>query len=92
MSKVSGKFTYDNGTRMGIEYHSIMGKPMAPCDHPCNNLGEPNTFPVQQSGTPALNYIIPGDVQLSSVGYDYQPKYGKPGKYYNTGDYYKDDE
>ena len=85
-------FTVDNSARMGSEYHSIQGKVQYPCDSPCNNLGEPNTFPVSSSGTPALNYIIPGDDEQETTGYRYSPKYGKKGKYYNSGDYYKDDE
>ena len=85
-------FTLNNDARMGPEYHSIQGKPMAPCDNPCNNLPEPNTFPLRPTGTPALNYIIPGDEQKESVGYGYSRKYGKKGSYYNTGDYTKDDE
>lgn len=85
-------FSLSNEARMGPEYHSLQGKEIHPCDMPCNNLAEPNTALTGKSGTPALNYIIPGDEGNESVGYGYNPKYGHKGKYYNTGDYYKDDE
>ena len=81
---------YTQNYRVGAPYPA--SKAVDACTAEPNNLSARDTFPLSNSGSPAESYIIDGDPQQESVGYGYAPKHGKKGAYYNTGDYYKDDE